>query len=179
MRALKKRKDFIFNHPKKIEVCRQILDARQDKKCITFCPTIKFAESIKRGVVLHSGKKAAENKKIIEEFNKVETGVLQTNKMANEGIDIKGLSVGIKMNVNSSKITSVQTNGRICRFEEGKEAEMFTLVINNTQELKWFANSNTQQYITITDEEDLKKVLNHEPIEVREREFKKDLKYRF
>ena len=36
MKALKARKDFVMSHPKKIEIARKILDARSNKKCITF-----------------------------------------------------------------------------------------------------------------------------------------------
>ena len=179
MKTLHARKDFIENHPKKIEVCRMILDSRKDKKCITFCPTIKFAESIKRGVTLHSGKKESENKKAIEDFNNATSGILNSSKALNEGVDLKGLSVGIRMNVNSSKITTVQQSGRICRFEPGKTAEMFTLVIANTQELKWFANSNTSDYIIIDTEDKLKKVLNYEEIETRPINFVTDYENRF
>lgn len=179
MKCLHARKDFIENHPKKIEVCRRILDARKDKKCITFCPTIKFAESIKRGSTLHSGKKESENRKTIEDFNKASNGILNSSKALNEGVDLKGLSVGIRMNINSSKITSVQQNGRICRFEPGKTAEMFTIVIAGTQELKWFNNSNTSDYIVIDSPEKLNKVLNYEEIESRTRDFISDITYRF
>ena len=179
MKALHARKDFIENHPKKIEICRIILDARKDKKCITFCPTIKFAESIKRGTTLHSGKKESENKKAIEDFNNASSGILNSSKALNEGVDLKGLSVGIRMNINSSKITTVQQSGRICRFEPGKTAEMFTLVIAGTQELKWFANSNTSDYIVIDTEDKLKKVLNHEEIESRPMNFITDYENRF
>lgn len=179
MKTLHARKDFIENHPKKIEICRIILDSRKDKKCITFCPTIKFAESIKRGVTLHSGKKESENKKAIEDFNNAASGILNSSKALNEGVDLKGLSVGIRMNVNSSKITTVQQSGRICRFEPGKTAEMFTLVIANTQELKWFANSNTSDYIIIDTEDKLKKVLNYEEIETRPINFVTDYENRF
>ena len=179
MKALHARKAFIENHPKKIEVCRQILDARQDTKCITFCPTIKFAESIKRGIVLHSGKKASENKKAIEDFNVATEGVLNSSKMCREGCDIAGLTTGVIMDVDSSKRSSIQKAGRCVRYSPGKTAEIFTLVINNTQEVKWFNNSNTTSYITIDSEEKLQKVLNHEEIESRERDFGETKNYRF
>ena len=179
MKALHARKDFIENHPKKIEVCRMILDARKDKKCITFCPTIKFAESIKRGITLHSGKKESENKKAIDDFNNATYGVLNSSKALNEGVDIKGLSVGIRMNINSSKITTTQTTGRICRFEPGKTAEMFTLVIADTQEIKWFANSNTSDYIVIDSEDKLNKVLNYDDVQSRQIQFNIDYNNRF
>jgi ERCC4-related helicase len=83
------------------------------------------------------------------------------------------------MNVDSSKITSVQTAGRICRFAPNKVAEMFTLVLKGTQEVKWFNNSNTTECIVLDTEEKLKKVLNHEEIESREREFSENLQFRF
>lgn len=179
MKALHARKVFIENHPKKIEVCRQILDARKNTKCITFCPTIKFAETIKRGIVLHSGKKASENKKAIDDFNKATIGVLNSSKMCREGCDIAGLTTGIIMDVDSSKRSSIQKAGRCVRYSPGKTAEIFTLVINNTQEVKWFNNSNTSQYIVIDTEEKLQKVLNHEDIESRERDFGETKQYRF
>lgn len=179
MRALHGRKNFIENHPKKIEICQKILDARTNTKCITFCPTIKFAESIKRGVVYHSKRKAAENKAIREAFNKASTGVINTSKALNEGADISGLTVGIKMNVNSSKITSLQTQGRICRFAPDKVAEMFTIVLGNTQEVKWFNNSAPSEYIVLDTEEKLQKVLNYEIVESRQRDPMKDLQFRF
>lgn len=74
MKALHARKAFIENHPKKIEICRKIVDARQDTKGVMFCPTIKFASQIKRGNVLHSKQKASENKKIIADFNNTTIG---------------------------------------------------------------------------------------------------------
>lgn len=179
MKALHARKAFIENHPKKIEICRQIVDARKDTKGVMFCPTIKFANQIKRGMVLHSKQKASENKKIITNFNNATTGWLATSHMIDEGADIQGLTVGIQMGVDSSKIRATQRQGRVCRFSPNKTAEMFTIVINNTQEVKWFNNSNTTNYITIDTEEKLQKVLNYEEIESRERDFGETKNYRF
>lgn len=179
MKALQARKAFIESHPKKIEICRQIVDARSSSKGLMFCPTIKFAESVKRGKVLHSQQKAKENAKIVEDFNNAQSGWLCTSKILDEGADIQGLTVGIKMNVNSSKIKSTQQQGRICRFSPGKQAEMFTLVIKGTQEIKWFNNSTLSNYIVIDSEEKLKKVLNNEAIELQERTPNEDLQFRF
>lgn len=179
MKALHARKAFIENHPKKIEICRQIVDARQNTKGVMFCPTIKFANQINRGMVLHSKQKASENKKIIANFNNATVGWLATSHMIDEGADIQGLTVGIQMGVDSSKIRATQRQGRVCRFSPNKTAEMFTIVINNTQEVKWFNNSNTANYITIDTEEKLQKVLNHEEIESRERDFGETKNYRF
>ena len=134
MHAMSKRRNFVMSHPKKIEVCKKILNARKDKKCITFSATIKDAQNLKVGKVLHSKQSKKENAKIIEEFNKAESGVLCTSKAADQGVDLKGLSVGIIMSVDSSKIRKTQRVGRIIRFEPGKVAELFTLIIKDTQE---------------------------------------------
>ena len=177
-RAMRARKTFIQNHPKKFEIAKKILDARKDKKCITFSSTIKQAESFGSGFVLHSKKSEKQNRETLEAFNKVSCGVLHSSKAVNQGVDVPGLSVGIILSVDSSKITKQQRKGRICRFEEGKEAELFTIVLKGTQEYTWAMNSATSKYITIN-EEQLEKVLNYEPIETRERDNIVNTKFRF
>ena len=177
-RAMRARKTFIQNHPKKFEIAKKILDARQNKKCITFSSTIKQAESFKSGYVLHSKKSEKQNKATLEAFNKASTGVLHTSRAVNQGVDVPGLSVGIILSIDSSKITKQQRKGRICRFEEGKEAELFTIVLKGTQEYTWAMNSATSKYITIN-EEQLEKVLSGESIETRERENIINTKFRF
>lgn len=180
MDRLRKRKQFVQSHPHKFEIARKILDARKDKKCITFCSTIKDAEqlSIKGEYVLHSKQSKKSNEETLNKFNQAQFGVLHSSKAANQGVDIKGLSVEIIMNTDSSKITKTQKLGRALRVEAGKQAEIFTLIIKGTVEEKWLANSNSSSYIVI-DEQQLDKVLNYEPLEVRKRNLVKDIKNRF
>ena len=85
VRNLKKRKEFILNHPKKIEIAKKIIDARKDKKILTFSGTIKQSESIGVGYVLHSKKSKKQNQETIERFNAEKCGVLNTSKAADEG----------------------------------------------------------------------------------------------
>ena len=177
-RALKARKDFIANHPKKLEICQRILNARKDKKCIVFAPTIKVCELVGTDYILHSKCTKKKNSETLTQFNNSSFGSISSSKALTEGVDVKGLSVGIIMNVNSSKITAVQKRGRICRFEPGKKAEMFTLVLKGTQEYQWFQNSNIDSVITIN-EEQLNKILNGEEIQTRERESLIDTQFRF
>jgi len=159
MRMIQKRKAFINNHPKKIELTQRIIDSRPNSKIITFANNVKMAEAINRGEVYTGKTGKKKGRTTIEEFNNKETGVLCTCFKADEGMDIKGLSVGIVLGTNSSEIKATQRIGRICRFEEGKQAEMFYLIINNTVESEWFLKANSNQnYITI-DEEGLNDVL--------------------
>ena len=180
MDRLRKRKMFVQSHPKKFEIARKILDARKDKKCITFSATIKDSEKLatKNEYVLHSKKSKKQNDTILEEFNSKQTGVLNTSKACDVGVDIKGLSVGIILSTDSSQIRKNQRFGRILRYEPGKIAELFTLVIKGTVEEKWFANSASGNYIVIN-EQQLEKVLNNEPLEIRERKITKDVKNRY
>ena len=178
MRCLQQRKQFIMSHPHKAEVCKKILEARKDRKCITFSATIKEAEDLKVGYVLHSKQSKKINDEIIKKFNSDSSGVLCSSKACDVGVDIKGLSVGIIMSIDSSKIRKSQRIGRVIRFEPGKEAEMFTLVIRGTQEVKWFANSNTTDVIVI-DEAQLDDVLAGKPIESRKHNLIADTKFRF
>ncbi|MDY5984473.1 MAG: helicase-related protein [Candidatus Onthovivens sp.] len=115
-------------------MCQKILNARKDKKCIVFAPTIKICESVGTDYILHSRCTKKKNSETLTQFNNALFGSIGSSKALTEGVDVKGLSVGIIMNVNSSKITAVQKRGRICRFEPGKKAEMFTLVLKGTQE---------------------------------------------
>lgn len=178
MRQVQLRKKFIASHPKKIEICQKILNARKNKKCITFSSTIEDAEKIGCDFILHSKQKKALNKEILDKFNACKSGSIASSKALTTGVDVKGLSVGIIMNVNSSKIVKTQSIGRVCRFEPGKIAEVFILVLRNTQETKWFSNSNTSE-VTVINEQQLEEVLNGKTINTRKQNLTKDLKYRF
>ena len=153
-RALQVRKGYVMNHPKKLELTRKILAARPDKKAITFSATIKQAEKIGGGLVVHSGKTKKKNRITMEEFALLPTGVIHTAKSLDEGADIPGLSLAIILCNSSSQTQKTQRVGRVIRYEEGKEAEIFTLVIRHTNEEAWYNTSTVNKnYIEITEDE--------------------------
>lgn len=160
MRMVQKRKAYINNHPKKIEIARKIIEARSNSKIITFSNNIKMAESIGMNGQVYTGKdnkvKARAN---LEDFNNAKTGLIHSVSKLNEGADLKGLSVAIILGLDSSEIKAVQRRGRCIRFEKDKTAEIFNLVIDQTVELEWFRNGHpNNDYITI-DEQGLEDVL--------------------
>lgn len=180
MKYLKLRKAFVLSHEKKFEVANKILDHRQDKKCILFSNTIKDAEKFRdRAYILHSKRKPKENKQVIETFNSLDIATLSTSKSADAGLDVKGLSVGIILSGDSSTIRTTQRIGRVVRREEGKIAEIFSLVIANTPDELWFNNSNkNQQYITIN-EEQLDIILSGEEVSTRPKRGLVDIENRY
>lgn len=105
-------------------------------------------------------------------------GVLNSCKIAEEGISLGDLSVGIMLGVNSSKTKQVQTLGRVLRLAPGKKAEFFTIVIKDTAESEWMKNSRSNTNYEIIDEEALDHILKNEPYENYKRKLQK-LNFRF
>lgn len=154
MRSLQARKSFVMNHPKKVEITRQILAARPFSKSITFSATIKQAEKIGGGFVVHSGKTKKKNRLTLQEFAKLTTGVIHTAKSMDEGVDCPGLNLAVILCNTSSKIQKTQRKGRVLRLEPDKTVEIFTLILKNTNEESWFNTSSAgSEYIEINEEE--------------------------
>ena len=160
MQLMQLRKGFINNHPKKIELARRIIEARPFSKIIVFSNNVKMAESIGMGSYVYTGKMSKKKGRMtIEEFNELPSGILSTVRKADEGMDIKGLSVGIVIGTDSGKTKARQRLGRVIRVEDDKKAEMFYIVINNSVELEWFKKSHAGQSYTVIDEDGLNDVL--------------------
>lgn len=179
MRILQQRKKFVNTHPKKIEIANRIIAARNDKKIITFSNTKDMAAQINKGEVYTGKQTPKQCAAILNRFNINPSGVLNTCAKVNEGLDVKGLSVAVILGIDSSKTKAIQRTGRVIRFEPGKEAEIFTLVIAGTVEANWFTNSHPDKskYITI-DEAELEKVLNHEEFKTYQKPIPK-MSFRF
>ena len=161
MRSIQQRKTFINNHPKKIEITKRIIEARPNSKIITFSNNIKMAEAIGIGYV-YTGKDSKKKGRItLDKFINMPSGILNTSKKCDEGIDIPNLSVAIMLGIDSSKIKATQRVGRVVRTDSNpnKRAEIFNLIINNTVELNWYKKAHPDgNYVTI-DEEGLNDVL--------------------
>lgn len=178
IRTLHARKNFIYGHPKKIEITNLIIEHRMDKKIITFSPTIKMAEKIKYGSVLHSKQKNKDRTDSLDSFILADRGVLNSSKALREGIDIPGLNVAIILTGDSSKLNKTQELGRIIRFAPNKEAELFTLVIKGTVDEEWHKKSTGDKKYIILDEKQLMNLLTGKEI-VEKKEKETNLMFRF
>ena len=164
-RTLNERKQFIYKHPKKIEIVNTILSYRTNKKAIVFSPTIDVAEQVDNSFILHSGHSKKKRRMTLEEFNELDIGVISSSKALNTGVDIPGLNLGIIHTSTSSKLTKTQSVGRVIRFSPNKEAEMFILVLRGTVDEEWARRSNTNPDIIVLDEVQLMNLLQGRPVE--------------
>ena len=164
MRTMTKRKAFINNHPKKIEIAKKIIEARPDSKIITFSNNVKMAEAIENGENVYTGKTSkAKGRVMMEDFINGKIKHLNSCYKLNEGLDVPDISVGIILGTDSSETKARQRRGRTIRKYGNKQAEIFYLIIRNTVEEKWCANSHKSDNNLITiDEAGLNKVLKGE-----------------
>jgi superfamily II DNA or RNA helicase len=164
MRTMQKRKAFINNHPKKIEIAKKIIQSRPQHKIITFSNNVAMAESISDGQYVYTGKTSkVKGRVMMEDFISGKINILNSCHKLNEGLDVPDISVGIILGTDSSETKARQRRGRATRKCGNKQAEIFYLVIKDTVEEKWVQNShkNDRNFITI-DESGLEKVLNGE-----------------
>ena len=164
IRTMTARKAFIYNHPKKIEIARKIMEAREDSKIITFSSNVEMAEAIEGGQNVYTGKTSKKKGRVmLEDFISGNIKTLHSCKKLDEGFDCPDASVAIILGFDSSETKSTQRRGRVVRKFENKIAEIFYIVINDTQETKWFSmsHSKTTNYLTI-DENGLDQVLRGE-----------------
>ena len=172
-RVLQARKKFINSHPKKLELTREIIKYRPKAKIITFSATTDIAEQIGIGKVYTGKESKKKNRTTIEEFAKVESGVLNTVKKCDEGLDCPGINVAIILGYDSSPTRYKQRKGRAIRKEGDKIAELFTFVLNDTVETVWFEKSHGDSKAITIDADNLMKLLRGEDYETYKRPTKK------
>ena len=88
---------------------------------------------------------------------------LHSCKRLIEGFDDPNTNVAIILGMDSSERRATQARGRVIRkTTNNKQAEIFNIVIQDSQESKWFKDSHkNSNYITI-DEKGLEQVLRGE-----------------
>lgn len=161
---MRARERWVTAHSKKIEIANKILDAKKDKKILTFSSSVEQAKSLNGGHVIHYKTPMKDREAIINYYANNPSGVIHSVDTLKEGLDVPGVSVAILVGYNSSILKKIQTIGRTIRKEGDKIAEIYTLVIKGTVEEQWFNKSSREgEYLTI-DESDLYNLLglNHE-----------------
>ena len=155
LRTMKARKSFLYDHPKKIEIANKIINARLDKKIITFTKSVEHAKLICCGEVYHGKVTKKKKTTMLKAFNDSDSGVLNSCQALNVGADVTGVNTAIIISGDSSSITKRQRMGRSIRKEGDKIAEIWHLVIRGTVEEEWYRKSSGGLKATTIDEQQL------------------------
>jgi superfamily II DNA or RNA helicase len=100
---------------------------------------------------------------MIEKYLSGQINHLHSCKRLIEGFNDPATSVAIILGMDSSERRATQARGRVIRkTTSNKQAEIFNIVIKDSQETKWYKDSHkNSNYITI-DEQGLEQVLRGE-----------------
>lgn len=145
MKVMGERKEFIYHHPKKIEIARKIIDSRKDRKGITFWYTIDDAMRVERGFVYVSkndsiGITKKQLQRDLDTYIHSKCGVINTVKALNTGFNCPDISYGIVGGFDSSKTRRKQSCGRVIRIDKytsNKNVEIFYLILRGTKDEDW------------------------------------------
>lgn len=146
--AMAKRKTLLYNASSKVDAVKHLCELYPERKIIIFSQTIEFADRVTEElgdtcVSFHSkiGKKArtANLDRLIDNRTKITR--ISTAKALNEGMNVPDISMAIIASGTSKTKDLIQRIGRVVRWEEGKQALIFHLHIENSQEEKWVSSS--------------------------------------
>lgn len=165
-RAMQARKKFLYEHPKKIEIVKEIVEYYNDKRIIVFSESTALADATAAEIpkisrAYHSNVKTqlrrvnGKFKKVgktvllreaLEEFqdDNSPVRVLLTAKALDEGFDFDKISVGIQQSYTSKNRRLVQRKGRSGRkdYDDSQKVSIFiNLFVPETQEEKWLKKS--------------------------------------
>lgn len=165
---MKKRKSVLDNAMNKVACTQRILKAFPNDNGIMFSESIEMCQRLvddnEKAIVYHSKLKKSERLKAINRLNdrRTKTQYISAVKALNEGLSIDSIVFAIVVAGNGKVKDMIQRIGRSCRFVEGKEAFIFRLFIEGTQEEKWVRSSQKefdQSNIYWITEEELDKFL--------------------
>ena len=144
--AMTKRKNIIYNAEAKLEAVKYISNMNLERKAIIFSQTIEFADKVTDAldncVSFHSKiskKKRTINLDLLKSGNSITR--ISTAKALNEGMNVPDISMAIIASGTSKIKDMIQRIGRTVRWEDGKQALIYRIYVENSQEEKWMASS--------------------------------------
>ena len=159
---MNKRKNIIYNAQAKLNAVKLISNMNLERKAIIFSQTIEFADKVTdqldNCVSFHSKvskKKRTENLDLLKSWKSITR--ISTAKALNEGMNVPDISMAIIASGTSKTKDMIQRIGRTVRWEDGKQAVIYRIYVENSQEEKWIASSQEDynvELININEYED-------------------------
>ena len=139
---MKNRKELLLSSNSSVQLTKKLINKITNEKIIDKPKILVFSESISHiesicDNTVHSGKKLEENKDIIHDFSKANTGILGACKGLTVGVTLPGVNCGIYSSYFSSRRNASQRIGRTIRDAKADIANNFYLVAKNTQQVEW------------------------------------------
>lgn len=135
--AWRRSRQLVATTERKLELVRQLVADEWGRPTIIFTndnPTaLRISQMLLCPCITHRTE-TKERRLYLDGFAKGEFTVLVTSRVLNEGVDLPGAEVAIIVSGTSTVRESVQRLGRILRQKEGKEAVLYELVAENTNE---------------------------------------------
>lgn len=132
-----KRTRFIKGLKTKTKIAHKLLETlSDDKRILIFCGSINQAEELSNDSY-HS----ETNDKALIAFINEEIKRLSCVNALNEGMNIPNLDIAVIVQVDSEDLNLIQRIGRIVRFRPDHIAQIYILVVMDTQDEKWVANA--------------------------------------
>ncbi len=147
MRAFMRQKQISRTCASKMQHIWDILKKHRGERFIIFTADNATAYAIGRQFILpvithHT--KGSERKEFLAKFRAGEYKILVTSKVLNEGVDVPEASVGIVVSGSGSIREHVQRLGRILRPSEDKQATLYELISEGTNE--FFTSERRRQH---------------------------------
>jgi superfamily II DNA or RNA helicase len=157
-RAMRERKDFLYNVPSKMDALLKLLELFKGKKIIVFCESQKATEELETlrpdivkayhsnlKTMLVDGKKfgkAKQRKQIVRDFEDPNhpCTVIACVQALDEGFNVESIEVAILHSYNSKKRRDIQRRGRAGRIDYDnldKHSIIVNLYMVGSHELSW------------------------------------------
>lgn len=126
----------LWNLPSKADKVKKFMKSKTDGKSIVFTTGLDLAYSICKQTV-SSRRSALVNDSYINKFNKGKINTIGSFKMLKQGITLKGVQNCMLVSYFSQIKDVLQMIGRVVRFVDGKVADVYIVVTEDTLEEKW------------------------------------------
>lgn len=123
---------FIYNLKSKELAAKEILELLEEERNLIFCGSVKQADSLSPHSFHYKSGKESLKMFIDEEINE-----LSCVQSLNEGHNLPMIDNAIIAQLNSNALNLIQRIGRVCRWREGHEANVYLLVCEDTQDKIW------------------------------------------
>ncbi len=134
-RAWRRSRELVQAAPEKLRRVAELLQVHRDNRVLIFTHDNATAFAVSRTLLVPSithHTDVKERRALLDAFSEGSLPVLATSRVLNEGVDVPAADVAIVMSGTATVREHVQRLGRILRPQEGKQAVLYELVVEDS-----------------------------------------------